>query len=99
MATRGRTPITQQELSDVVSAVNDAIRPLLRLDKEGQTTDYDVAVALTALAQVAGGLIANKSDEEDGKLISLFWEAVTTSTKAYREMVREIRQQASGHGG
>lgn len=99
MALRKIVTADPLELTQVAGLVNDAIRPLLRLDKDGQTTDYDVAVALSALAQVAGGLLANKSDGEDDKLISIFWTAVTTSTRDYRELIQKMRQHGVDEGG
>lgn len=74
--------------------VNEAVKPLLDLDGDGRTCDFNVSLALTVIASVAGSLLAQKNEDDD-RLLSTFWNAVTDATDTNRVRVLEVRAAAA----
>lgn len=81
-----------QKMSMVAAQINEAIKPLLDIDEDGCTDDYHVAIALSALGSVAGSLLCQRTESED-RLLSTFWDSVTSSTRVFKTMVDEARAQ------
>lgn len=93
------TELCGKAWAQAAATMSEAVLPLLDLDDQGRTNDYQVALALSVLAYVAGSLLAQRTGPSGDKLLSTFWDSVSTATDTFKQRVEKVRAEREAEEG